>query len=501
MIGLVNQYGSVALAMVQGVVLVPLYLRHIQGPVYAAWLASGDVVAWLALIDPGVAGVMQQRIGHALGRKDPEALGRTIGTGLRVNLTLGLLLGALGVLVAPWVPALVRVTDPTVARVMVRSFALASVGEAVLLCALSIAAVIMALMEFPLTLGSLYLTCTSLGIVATVVLLRAGVGVHAIPLGLMFRAGLYLVATAVLYRRVVHRGLGLRPRFDRAELRAVFGLSGYTWVSRLGQSLLQNVERVLVARLLGTREVTPLTMTRRAADVVLQATTRVGTAFAPAVAHLAGEGDLSQLRDVTARLLGAVGWVGAIGFGGLVGLNRSFVAVWVGPELFGGQRVSALLALALTWQSVEAVLAQTLFATGRIRETSLVTLAEALAKALLLALLLAAGMGLVAVPVAGLAAALGVASVPLWVRFARAVRLPRGEALRLVGAMVLQLAALGAAGLCWDHLVPAATGVGGFLLRAVALGGLLAALLAGLSPGFRGRVLGALGRGALRDGP
>jgi len=84
-------YVSIALALVSGVVLVPLYLRFIPLYLYGAWLATGNILAWLTVIDPGLSTVLQQRAGMAYGRRDVAELGSLLTGGVLLSGAIALL--------------------------------------------------------------------------------------------------------------------------------------------------------------------------------------------------------------------------------------------------------------------------------------------------------------------------------------------------------------------------------------------------------------------------
>ena len=67
--------------MITGIIMVPLYLRFIPFEVYGAWLASGNMLAWLSTIDPGLTLVLQQRIAAAYGNQDFKAIGMILVAG------------------------------------------------------------------------------------------------------------------------------------------------------------------------------------------------------------------------------------------------------------------------------------------------------------------------------------------------------------------------------------------------------------------------------------
>ncbi len=487
LIGVLNQYGALAVMVLQGFALVPLYLLHIEPRAYGAWLATGNVIGWLAFLDPGLSAVVQQRISHAYGDGDRARMEGAIGTGLALNLGVAVTLGVAGVAASPFIPALVRVDGPLASQIA-SACAIAAAGEGVLLSALALAAVLMALMAFPLTTGLLYVSCSLAGIASTVVFLHLGLGVRAIALGLLVRASLLLVANAALLAYVLSRSVRLRPRFTRGDLRAIAGLSAYTWLARVGGSLISNLDAFLVARVMGTAHVPVLVLTRRGVDLIGQVTSRVGAAFGPALSHLHGAGDHAKLAAISRRLFTLVGAVAAVGLGGFIGLNRAFVRLWVGGAFYGGMTLTLLLGLAVTWQALQLNLSSTLFAAGHVRSTSTATIAEAVLRLVLVGALLAFGAGLAGVALGALAAGL---TANLWLLLslhARLVELEGRAAARFYGAIALRCAALALLGVLWDRFAPAPRSWVGLTISGAALSSLEVAVLLATSPDLRDEV-------------
>ena len=61
------QFLALGLAIVQGFLLTPMSLRHIDYKLFGAWLATGQMLSWVSLLDPGVNEVLRQRVAHAFG--------------------------------------------------------------------------------------------------------------------------------------------------------------------------------------------------------------------------------------------------------------------------------------------------------------------------------------------------------------------------------------------------------------------------------------------------
>jgi len=103
---LVFQYVSIGLAIINGFVLVPLYLRYIDYKLFGAWLATGSIISWLGLVDAGMSDIVRQRTARVYGARDFEQAGKTIGTSMVCIATVGLLPFLISIGIAPFLPVI-----------------------------------------------------------------------------------------------------------------------------------------------------------------------------------------------------------------------------------------------------------------------------------------------------------------------------------------------------------------------------------------------------------
>src|SRR5262249_5169314 len=93
---------NTALVVGQGIVLVPLYVRHVGPALYGAWLASGDMLVWLQALDLGLPNLLIQRIGAASGRGDRESASEYFLAGFSMLVAFAALTGLLGIILSVW---------------------------------------------------------------------------------------------------------------------------------------------------------------------------------------------------------------------------------------------------------------------------------------------------------------------------------------------------------------------------------------------------------------
>lgn len=395
---LAGGYLTLALTVVQGLVLVPLYLRYLGTGMYGAWLASGDVLGWLALLQLGVAGVVTQRMAAAHGRGEREALGEYYATGLAVQAVLMLALVALGAALAPFVPGWLGIHGDQ-ARVLSRCFAVAAGATGLGFLAGVAGSLPLAVQRMTFNVSAT-LACAVAGLATTLWLLLSGAGLWALPWGMLARNGLLLLSLAA-HAAVVARREGTRMRVREPVLRELGSLSGSTFLSGVGNTAAARCDAILIAVVFRPETATVYVLTRRAAEILSMFLARVGGAVYPGFAHLVGSGRLPRAREVLDQVDRAYLAAGTLALAMYMALNRTFMELWVGPAHYGGHLLTVLLGLNVLLVGRAALATYLLGSTGAIRRSAYLIFAEALVRvAATLGLLLA--LGVPGVPVAGI---------------------------------------------------------------------------------------------------
>jgi O-antigen/teichoic acid export membrane protein len=444
---LVGGWASLLLLVVQGLVLVPLYLRHLGAGTYGAWAASGDVLAWLSVLQMGVAGVGTQRMAAAHGRGDDAGVAGWFGTGVLVQAALAAVLFAAALLLSPFVPRWVG-AEPDVP--LAGAFAVAGAATALGLMA-DVAATLALALQRTVFLAAAAVAAGVAGIAATVVLLLEGWGVWALALGMLARTGLLLLATGAHAAWVLRHTLRMPARVRPAVARELRGLSGAVLLTLVGNAAAGRSDAVLVALFFGPRAVAAYVLTRRAADLISMFLARLGGAVYPGFAHLVGGGEHARAAAVLGQVARAYFWMAGPAVALYVALNRTFVALWVGPGQFAGVGVTLLAGLNVLVVGWAALVLYLNGAAGNIERNGRVIFVEAAAR-IGVALVLLRWWGLPGLPLAGAATA----AVSSWVALrwlARrldqpAIALPRGPV-----ALSAALLALGAVAgrVRWGH--------------------------------------------------
>ena len=403
---LVGGWASLLLLVVQGLVLVPLYLRHLGAGTYGAWAASGDVLAWLSVLQMGVAGVGTQRMAAAHGRGDDAGVAVWFGTGVLVQAALAAVLFGAALVLAPFVPRWVG-AEPHAQ--LAGAFAVAGAAVALGLMA-DVAATLALAVQRTVFVAAAQFAAGVAGIATTVVLLLDGRGLWALALGMLARTGLLLALTGGHAAWVLRHTIGMRARVRASVARELRGLSGAVLITLVGNAAAGRSDAVLVALFFGPHTVAAYVLTRRAADMISMFLARLGGAVFPGFAHLVGSGQRARATVVLGQVARAYWWMGAPAVALYLALNRTFVELWVGPGQFAGAGITLLAGLNVLVVGWAALLLYLNGAAGNIERNGRVIFLEAAAR-ICVALALLRVWGLPGLPLAGVATA----AVSSWV--------------------------------------------------------------------------------------
>jgi Na+-driven multidrug efflux pump len=400
LVNLFVQYSTLALMVIHGLLMVPLYLRYIDNGLYGAWLASGNVIYWAAAAQGGTTYLLAQRAAFYLGKRQMAALGEVIGSGMFLLLILSTLSALIAGAITPFVPKLLDVQGAQAVQ-LEWAFVAAIASLWLRLLCNGVMAVELGYQR-PLGVGIITIVTGVIHLVVTVVFLLLGWGVLAIPLGTLVRE---ILCSTALALHLVHtnRQLGVKLRITRASVRALMGLSTWTFLTFLNEAIDNGTMLLLVGVFLGKELVTVVTVSRAAWEILIVILTRFVNGVLPGLAHLNGEANRSGVVRVSNQMLLTTFSLLAIGMGCIWALNAPFVAIWGKPNLYAGDAFTLTYAGAAVFTVLNFGVSQVILSLGAIRLSSIVqTILNTVRLLAVVALL--RPMGVLSVPVSGLIA-------------------------------------------------------------------------------------------------
>ena len=379
---IIFQYIQIFLTMISGIVLVPLYLKFISLNIYGAWLATGNVLAWIAAIDPGLSSVLQQKIGKAYGEKNMGYIGELISSGIAINLLIFLFLIIVGIIVSNYLFQWLNFSEQIQQSNLLSAFLLAVIGSAFLIFSFSFGAINRGL-QGSAAIGFINTVVYIGSIILTITLLYKGYGVLTLGIGHVFR-GLILCLCHIGYLswRVISERIKIPVSLTK--VRSLSKLISYTFVSKIAAVFSSNLDLFFISKFLGPESVAVLNMTRQASNVSKGFVFRPTVAFAPAVSHLIGANEEDKARMVLLRLFRIIFWFLGLLTAGFIVFNQSFVTLWVGAKLYAGSAINIYICIGFFVTIVVNSFGNICFALGNIRGNSIATFIQSILSILFL---------------------------------------------------------------------------------------------------------------------
>lgn len=389
----------------QSLIVIPLALHALGSRFLGAWLASGDVLAWMLALDLGLPHLIAQRVGSANGAHDSRRVHEVFAAGTAILLLLAALTLVGAMAAAPLVARVLGVTGPE-ATTLATCFAIAGLATALMIISNSVVGYARGMQNTALV-NAFMLLGTIGGAVVTIGGLVSGMGLWSFPAGLLTRASVTLIGcVALLILEVRRRALVLvTPPADVfrefTKLVPVAGVGGICY------QMMTQTESLLIGVLLRPDLVPVYVVTRRGADVLRALIDGIALSTYAGFAHLVASADRARSLAVHARITNFRLILSVSAAAAYLAVNGSFVAIWAGPAMFGGHLLTLLIALQMIAAGGSFLMNYLYRAAGAIWEASMWQIGEAAIRVPLATLtVLAAGFTLVPLPgilVAGVA--------------------------------------------------------------------------------------------------
>jgi len=366
---------SVVLAFASGVLLVPLYLKYISPDLYGAWSASGNVLAWMSLVDPGISLVLQQRVASLYGKQDLVGVGQWIGNGILVSLVISLLVAFIGCLVSFFFASWMHLPTSIDAGVLVNSFRWAVLGTSLMFVFFALSSVWIGL-QGSWGMGLISSCGAIFRFVAVIVLLKTGFGLQAIVLPNVLFAVLLIVGY-IIGIKIRLKQENIKMVLSMSRCKEMFALFSFTSLANIASTAINQVDLFWIARVLGPEQVNVLRFMRTPTTMSRLFVERPFLSVLAPLTHLYGGGGVDRARDILVRMLRVAIWGILLFSGGFLVYTKPFVNLWVGHQYYAGSVVNGWIVSGYVVSLLTWILASACFSAGNIRGNSLSGISQA----------------------------------------------------------------------------------------------------------------------------
>lgn len=341
LIALGISYAKFAISMITGIFLIPIYVGFVGSADFGVWLASGNIVAWMVLMDPGIAELSRQRIAQQFGANQWDEVCSTISCSLLLLFSVAASIVIVGSLLSSQVGGWLRIDDAELNAAAGAVVRIACFGTAMHLIGNYLGGIVQGL-QSNWAVGGVVLLSMLIDPVLRVCLLLYGYGIESFAYGLVASGAILLVGNALVLSWKIG-GMGKGFNASLSELRVLFSLLSFTSMSNIGGIFSNNIMSFLVTRYIGPEATSIFEVTRRPIQMCRIFLDKSASALLPSFSHLKGERDESKISSYVLKFM-EISMVSCLFFIGLLVVTlEDFIGIWMGPAFFAGERVAWLL--------------------------------------------------------------------------------------------------------------------------------------------------------------
>lgn len=231
--------------IINGIIMVPIYFKFMTISTYGAWLATGNVVAMIGLIESGFGTVITQKMSVAIANKNDkqffELACANIYSAIILAITIFILGLSISAFIADWINA-EEVVKSSITEAFIISLASASISLIV-----SLLGAFPQVWQETKTTGLISIIVNILSIVFLLIFLYLGFGVVALALGYLIRAVLNFIGMCswILIKWKKHNLS--RPLFNLNVIKVLIKDCFYPFLSKITDVLMGNTQSFIIA--------------------------------------------------------------------------------------------------------------------------------------------------------------------------------------------------------------------------------------------------------------
>lgn len=369
------QYGWVLTNIFNSILLLPLYLRHIDVDTLGLWLATGSILAWMTMVDPGIGEVLQQRIAELKGKNENQEIGKTIGSGFMASAIILLISIAVGVACYLFAGHIINKNIGSYSY-LPQALIVSVVATALSLVSFGMSGINQG-MHNSAQVAIAALLANFLFLLVNLVLLYAGYGVLSIALANLCRAIFLNVYNIISMMRATRRQ-ALAVTFAQDHFKKFIRIFSFTSASKIISGISYSVDMIVLARFLPAAMITTYEINKRPVNIAYSLIGRHCIALLPLISHAKGSGDkpaIVNLINKQFRLYSYAAMFAAMCF---CFNYDDLITAWTNKNQFAGYFITALLVANMFTGLICYYIANIAYALGDIKMNSLYNIIRAL---------------------------------------------------------------------------------------------------------------------------
>lgn len=359
---------NAVIMIVNGIIMVPVYFHYMSVSTYGAWLATGNVVAMLGLIESGFSSVITQKMSVSIVNNDYEQFRKQAGANVITAIFFASVILLLGLVISPFIADWVNV-DATDSGAIRMAYIIALVASCISLM-VSLFGAFPQVWQDTKTIGIINTISNLIAIASLVFFLLFGFGVVSIALSYLVRACLNLSLQGTWIVRKWHQKGLLKPLFDFFSVKELFKACIYPFLSKLSGVFMGHSQSFIIAHFMNPALAAVYDITTKVCSVACTFVAQTNGSFFALFSLTMASKDEKKINDVF-RKTSTFFFVTLLAVG-LYSMcfSEPIIKYWVGLDKYGGTLLLAIAVFAKIVSQTRSFLNNIIYTGGLINKSA-----------------------------------------------------------------------------------------------------------------------------------
>jgi O-antigen/teichoic acid export membrane protein len=364
------QYGYVITNILNSLFLLPMYVSYIDSKLLGYWLATGNILAWLTMTDPGIAEILQQKIAELKGKDNRVEIEKTMGSGIISSMLIFAISTTIGIGLFYFFYDLVLSKEVRGIADLRNAFIISIFATSVTLLSFGAAGINQGLHNAS-HVALAFILSNIIFLIVNVALLIMELGIMSIAYANLARA-IFLCVYNFAAVRVEVRRLEMRINISKTHFTKFAKVFSFTSLSKIAMSFSNNIDLLLLAKYLQPSLITSFEINRRPIKMTQSLVGRYSVAFMPLISHSKGMGEIDKIKKEITRRFKVYAHVVLLASILFLVTYRDLISLWVGPGQYAGNLIILLLVCNFFFATLGYFVSNMAYAVGDIKANSLI---------------------------------------------------------------------------------------------------------------------------------
>lgn len=379
--------------------MVPIYFHYMSVSTYGAWLATGNVVAMLGLLESGLSFVITQKMSAAIAQKDEERFQILAGSNILSALIISCTIFTMGLCISPFITEWINI-DVAIKSEIRLAFILSLVATCISIF-VNLFGAFPQVWQDTKQVGIYNTIANLLAIASLVLFLLLGYGVISIALSYVVRSFLNLLLSGIWIVRKWRRENIPSPKYCLHDSYLLLKDCTYPFLSKVSSTVVGNSQSFIIAHFMNPGLAAIYDLTSKICTVACGFLSMInGSVFALFSLTIA-EGNREKINQVIKK-------ASQVFFLMLVSMalysicfTEPIMNYWLGLDKFGGTSLLIVIVIAKILAQVRSYYNSILYTGGLINKSAIYDIAWMVTYLFLLFVVIKP-LGIYAIPVATL---------------------------------------------------------------------------------------------------